>query len=526
MIDVMIGVINMLKQILPILLALLLLPSAAFATLTVTISQSGADSGSVMAGKTFTVSASGWSGCSSANIDLTGCSVCNVSESQTKSLSGSTVSWTTLTASKASSQSITVSASGSCTPDSGSVSFDVKNSPSISATPSPTSTSANAGATFSLNLDIQNTGETTARFGTITVSPGNFSISSGCSPSDISGSQTLGLSCTIAVASSAALGAQAMSILISPTNADSVTKTVTVTVSSCTESWSYGDWSACSGGTQTRTATDANSCGTTVNRSAISQSCSSGTTSSGGGGGGGSTTSSDKKTVSHKPVPPGLLNNTKLLAAIEKVLAKGKLSQTAVNNLVSLSSQISGQSDISRTINTGSARSNVTTKIKYKGAKAAKNYVVYEKIPKSFANSSDSITVSVSGAKVEVVEKDPAYAITFDTVNPNQEVSILYSVNKAVSTSTVDSFATEVYAESFAEPAAQPPAQQPSQETQPQQAPAQPSQEPPAEQPAAASEQQPSAEALPVWVIILVIIIIAAAALFYVLKKKRESMQF
>lgn len=41
----------------------------------------------------------------------------------------------------------------------------------------------------------------------------------------------------------------------------------------CTESWTCGDWSACSNSVQTRTCTDAYSCGTTVDRPAITQSC-------------------------------------------------------------------------------------------------------------------------------------------------------------------------------------------------------------------------------------------------------------
>ncbi len=43
----------------------------------------------------------------------------------------------------------------------------------------------------------------------------------------------------------------------------------------CTENWSYGEWTTCSGGQQTRMATDLNDCGTAINRSAITQSCSS-----------------------------------------------------------------------------------------------------------------------------------------------------------------------------------------------------------------------------------------------------------
>ncbi|MCX6817449.1 MAG: VCBS repeat-containing protein [Candidatus Aenigmarchaeota archaeon] len=51
----------------------------------------------------------------------------------------------------------------------------------------------------------------------------------------------------------------------------------------CTENWSYGTWSSCVNNQQTRTATDLNDCGTTVNKSATTQSCTSYTPPSGGG---------------------------------------------------------------------------------------------------------------------------------------------------------------------------------------------------------------------------------------------------
>ena len=41
----------------------------------------------------------------------------------------------------------------------------------------------------------------------------------------------------------------------------------------CTESWSCTEWSACTNATQTRTCTDANSCGTISNKPAESQEC-------------------------------------------------------------------------------------------------------------------------------------------------------------------------------------------------------------------------------------------------------------
>ena len=178
------------------------------------------------------------------------------------------------------------------------------------------------------------------------------------------------------------------------------------------------------------------------------------------GGGGGTDTPSigdgggditppglDKKNKTDKPLPPGLVNNTKLQAALEKVLAKGKMNQNAIENMLRLSEIISSQSDITRAITVDNGKTEVKTKVKYKGKSRVKNYAVYEKIPKTFADSTDKITVSVTGAKVEVVEKDPEYLIVFDVVEPNQEISITYTINDVVALSEVDSFSTELYAD-------------------------------------------------------------------------------
>jgi PGF-pre-PGF domain-containing protein len=48
---------------------------------------------------------------------------------------------------------------------------------------------------------------------------------------------------------------------------------VTETPAACTESWTCTDWSACANSQQTRTCTDANSCGTTASKPSESQSC-------------------------------------------------------------------------------------------------------------------------------------------------------------------------------------------------------------------------------------------------------------
>ena len=74
--------------------------------------------------------------------------------------------------------------------------------------------------------------------------------------------------------------------------------TKTFEMSLCTESWSCSAWSECSGGIQTRTCSDANACGTTVDRPGLSQSCSSGGSPGGDGGGGPSCTSNQTRNCS------------------------------------------------------------------------------------------------------------------------------------------------------------------------------------------------------------------------------------
>nr|MBI4157070.1 hypothetical protein [Candidatus Woesearchaeota archaeon] len=78
---------------------------------------------------------------------------------------------------------------------------------------------------------------------------------------------------------------------------------------SCDESWTCSEWSSCTSGTQTRTCTDSNLCGTTNNKPQESQSCSTGVDtgspggSSGGGGGGGGGGSSSSRSVTPTPQP-------------------------------------------------------------------------------------------------------------------------------------------------------------------------------------------------------------------------------
>ncbi len=207
----------------------------------------------------------------------------------------------------------------------------------------------------------------------------------------------------------------------------------------------------------------------------------------------------EKVTASNRPdiVPGvGLRNNLKLQAALAKVLGQAKMSDKARENMLRLSAAITPQISTERNFEATNKSSKITTKMKYNGNRKAKNFIVYEKIPKSFAESADEITVNTNG-RVEIVENDPEYAIVFSELNPGQSIDISYTVNKKVDASVIDAMATEVYAESIEE---LPAGAQPITTTQP--------------------EDKGTS---PVLIFIIILVLVAVAG--YIIMKKRQKKQ-
>ncbi len=114
----------------------------------------------------------------------------------------------------------------------------------------------------------------------------------------------------------------------------------------CTESWSYGAWGLCLGGVQYRTATDLNSCGTTHNRSALSQLCG-----ASGGGGGGGTVIPPSNTTETK-VWGAILRNTYSVMSINKnAISIKRIGFQSVNSISAVSIKVERLDDIGDRIN-------------------------------------------------------------------------------------------------------------------------------------------------------------------------------
>jgi len=393
------------KILVLILISLVIIVPAKAAT--VSITQSGADSGTIMKGVPFTITVSGLSDSGTVSlIDLpTGFST---EEGTSKSFSSGTtsVSWTTARISTIQTNikikvSISTAGSPSTAESSG---FDVVLPPSISLSVSPSSVTVNQGSTYAVTLNVQNSGGTSAKSVSFSVSGTGMSISSGCdSITSISPGGSSSLTCAI-LASTA--GTQTVTFTASPSNADSKSDSITVNVQSTgggEEEQQQGGGGGSSGGAYIPPAAEAAKNAT--------------------------------KKISLVP-GVGLRNNTKLQAALEKVLAKGKMSEQAIENLLRLSESITSNLEATRNFKIEQNKSKLELKIRYKGKKKAKNFIIYDKIPKTFANSTDLITVTAPKATVEIVEKDPA---------------ITYEVAGEKDASIINETSAEFYAESLEE---------------------------------------------------------------------------
>lgn len=201
---------------------------------TASISQSGADIG-VMKGIPFSLTVSGLSGSGQATLQLP--SGFSTSEETTKSFSGTSVSWTTITANeKLSSQTISVLISIAGSPSTATTSaFNVVLAPSLSLTPTPSSKTVTTGEVFDISLNVQNTGETTAQSVLATLS-----LPSGLTTTD-SSTQSIGtinggtggtggssaVSWTITASSPSS--SSTISISVTSSNADTKTTSISIT---------------------------------------------------------------------------------------------------------------------------------------------------------------------------------------------------------------------------------------------------------------------------------------------------------
>ncbi len=219
------------------------------------------------------------------------------------------------------------------------------------------------------------------------------------------------------------------------------------TTPECSPGWTdCTGWSKCSGGEQARTCNDVNRCEYPWWRTET-QGCKMPS-----GGVSRASKPPENITIELELVPgTGLLNDTKLFEAVKMMLAKGEMSEKERESMLTISASISADLSVERNMFFSGTTTKLITKIKYTGQKRAKNLIVFEEVPKTFANNARYVTVMAPGATVEIVEEDPAWILLYPEVNPGDELSITYETSGRKGSTVPEQVESEVYAESLGE---------------------------------------------------------------------------
>lgn len=132
-------------------------------------------------------------------------------------------------------------------------------------------------------------------------------------------------------------------------------------------------------------------------------------------------------------------NNSALKVAIETNI--GSLGSSVDPKA---SEELSKNIWITKILETGGNFSRLSLKVIYNGENPMQNIIIFDKIPKTFAENADSITIETNVQKY-VVEADPSFIFVAPLIQKGDLVLIEYSVDKHVGNTILDEGETYLF---------------------------------------------------------------------------------
>ncbi|NOQ37769.1 hypothetical protein GQ472_02665 [archaeon] len=141
-----------------------------------------------------------------------------------------------------------------------------------------------------------------------------------------------------------------------------------------------------------------------------------------------------------------LENNAKLRNMLAEAFGMPAMDVKDMDSMLRNSKTISSRMQVERKVEVSSGKSYMRMSMLYEGNETIIDFVIYDIVPKSFAQSAKDIKVTAPGAEVLIVEDDPEFAIIFSSISPGETINIDYEVDAEVDADVVSSFSAEVYA--------------------------------------------------------------------------------
>jgi len=162
---------------------------------------------------------------------------------------------------------------------------------------------------------------------------------------------------------------------------------------------------------------------------------------------------SKKEATVQANLSPGIAleNNVKLRNMLVEAFGMPDMNVNDMDSMLRNSNTLSSRMQVERKVEVSSGKSYMRMSMQYEGNETVTGFVIYDIVPKSFAQSAKDIKVTAPGAEVLVVEDDPEFAIIFSSLSPGETINIDYEVDAEVDADVVSSFSAEIYASSVGE---------------------------------------------------------------------------
>ncbi|MBU0530482.1 MAG: LamG domain-containing protein [Candidatus Aenigmatarchaeota archaeon] len=173
--------------------------------------------------------------------------------------------------------------------------------------------------------------------------------------------------------------------------------------------------------------------------------------SNGGGNGGGYTPPEPENMTENASSDfefdnPDALSEDELKDATAEALGK-VIDDKLIERMLKISERISPDIESTRSIVIAGGTTTITTKLIHQGDRELTNFIVYETLPKEFAEHADDVIVTAPGSTYYVVNPDPEYLFAYPKFLPKEEILITYQHLTTGNVSVLKNVSTIIYAE-------------------------------------------------------------------------------
>ena len=149
--------------------------------------------------------------------------------------------------------------------------------------------------------------------------------------------------------------------------------------------------------------------------------------------------------------PNDITGDGNMLGAAADALGE-ETTEEFIEQLIENSEMISSDVSATRSLTVSETESVMSLDIKYTGELKLVNFIVYDFIPKSFAEDAGMIEVTAPGATYYVVEDDPEFMFVYPELSPGDKAKVQYSIHDITDLDSIEDAYSYVYSDDTVHP--------------------------------------------------------------------------